>query len=347
MKQVLNTDLKEGMVLGQDVYDRSMVLFLSAGTILTSQHIRALLNMETAVLDIVEKVLDDGSSHLLVIEDKLAAEYKKSVESFKAIFKQTRIGKKLVHDEIESCVEPLIREVEANNNIAKRLWQIENCDEYTYDHSVQVCMIATLLAKWLGYTGKELKEIAVADLMHDIGKINIPDQILNKPDRLNEEEFKIMKTHSALGYVLLMNNSGFSDGALMAVLQHHENYDGSGYPNSAKGKEIHRYARIVTIADVYSAMISDRVYRKRKTPFEVAQIIMDSTFGSFDPYYSMIFLNKISQFYVGNYVKLSNGEIGEIVMIPKNEPSKPLIKVENRFIDLTKNSDVEIVEIIF
>lgn len=347
MKQVMNDELKEGMILGQDILDNNMVLFLSTGTILTPQHLRVLRNMNIAVIDIVEKVLDNGASQPLIIEDRLAGEYKRSVESFKAIFKETRIGKKLVHDELEACVAPLLEEIGTNNNIAKRLWQIENCDEYTYDHSVQVCMIATLLGKWLGYKDQELKEIAIAALMHDIGKINIPDEILNKPDELNDEEFKIMKTHATLGYVLLMNNKEFDENTLMAVFQHHERYDGTGYPHGIKGKDINKYARIVTIADVYSAMISDRIYRRRKTPFEVARIIMDSTFGIFDPYYSMIFLNKISQFYVGNIVKLTTGEIGEVVMIPRNEPARPLVKVENRFIDLMKTMDIEIEEIIF
>lgn len=347
MKQVLNGELREGMILGEDIYDRNMVLFLATGTILTAQHLRALNNMDVAVVSIVERVMDNGASQPLIIEDRLAEEYKRSVENFKAIFKETRIGKKLVHDELEACVLPLLAEVEGNTNIAKRLWQIESCDEYTYDHSVQVCMIASLLAKWLGYKDQELKEIAIAGLLHDIGKINIPDEILNKPEELNEDEFKIMKTHATLGYVLLMNNRDFNENTLAAVLQHHENYDGSGYPHGIKGKEINKYARIVTIADVYSAMISDRIYRRRKTPFEVARIIMDSTFGCFDPYYSMIFLNKISQFYVGNIVKLTTGEIGEVVMIPKNEPARPLIKVEDRFVDLMKTMDIEIEEIIF
>lgn len=347
MKQVMNDELKEGMILGQDILDRNMVLFLSTGTILTPQHIRALRNMDVTVVEIVEKILDNGESKPLIIEDRLAGEYKRSVENFKTIFKETRIGKKLVHDELEACVTPLLEELAVNNNIAKRLWQIENCDEYTYDHSVQVCMIASLLAKWLGYKDQELKEIAIAGLLHDIGKINIPDEILNKPDELNDEEFKIMKTHATLGYVLLMNNKEFDENTLMAVFQHHENYDGTGYPHGLKGKDINKYARIITIADVYSAMISDRVYRKRRSPFEVARIIMDSTFGCFDPYYSMIFLNKISQFYVGNIVKLTTGEIGEVVMIPRNEPARPLVKVENRFIDLMKTMDIEIEEIIF
>ncbi len=347
MKQVMDAALKEGMILGQDILDKNTVLFLSTGTILTPMHILTLQNMAVGVVNIVEKVSDSGLSQPLIIEDRLASEYKKSVENFKVIFKETRLGKKLVHDELESCVEPLLEEIAGNNNIAKRLWQIESCDEYTYDHSVQVCMIAALLGKWLGYKGHELKEIAIAGLMHDIGKINIPDEILNKPDELTEEEFKIMKTHATLGYVLLMNNKDFEDHTLMAVFQHHEWYDGTGYPHGVKGKDINKYARIITIADVYSAMISDRVYRRRKTPFEVARLIMDSTFGCFDPYYSMIFLNKISQFYVGNIVKLTTGEIGEVVMIPRNEPARPLIKVENRFVDLMKSMDIEIEEIIF
>lgn len=347
MKTVLNSELAEGMILGEDIYDNNMVLFLSSGTILNASNIKALNRMNPMYIEIVERVSDEGLPQPLIIEDRLEKEYKKSVEKFKVIFKDTKVGKKLIHEELEGCVGPLLEEIQTNNNIAKRLWQIENCDEYTYDHSVQVCMIATLLAKWLGYKDDELKEIAIAGLMHDIGKINIPDEILNKPVELTEEEFKIMKTHATLGYVLLMNNKGFDDNTLMAVLQHHENYDGTGYPNGLKGKDISRFARIITIADVYSAMISDRIYRKRKSPFEVARLLMDSTFGCFDPYYSMIFLNKISQFYVGNIVKLTTGEIGEVVMIPKNEPARPLVKVEDRFVDLMKTMDIEIEDIIF
>jgi len=219
MKHVLNSELREGMILGQDVFDRNMVLFLASGTILTGQHIRALSNMDVAVVAIVEKFSEDGQTQPLIIEDRLATEYKRSVENFKAIFKETRIGKKLVHEELDACVAPLLEAISDNNNIAKRLWQIESCDEYTYDHSVQVCMIAALLGKWLGYKDKELKAIAVAGLLHDIGKINIPDEILNKPVELNEEEFRIMKTHATLGYVLLMNNKDFDDETLMAVLR--------------------------------------------------------------------------------------------------------------------------------
>ncbi len=111
-------------------------------------------------------------------------------------------------DELDDCVNPLIDEINSSNNIAKRLWQIEMCDEYTYDHSVQVCMLSALIGKWLGLTEDAIKEVSKAGLLHDIGKINIPDEILNKPDVLDDEEFKIMKTHPTLGYVLLMNNKG-------------------------------------------------------------------------------------------------------------------------------------------
>lgn len=347
MKLTFIDDLVDGMILAEDIYDKHENLYLSGGAILTLSMIKSLERMGLDYVNIAEKVDESGEKEAIIIEDHLNEEYKKSVQSFKKIFNNAKIGNRIVADELDDCVNPLIHEINSSNNIAKRLWQIEMCDEYTYDHSVQVCMLSALLGKWLGLTEDAIHEVSKAGLLHDVGKINIPDEVLNKPDQLNEEEFKIMKTHPTLGYVLLMNNKGFDEGILQGVLQHHERYDGNGYPSGAKGKEICRYARIVAIADVYSAMLADRVYRKGKSPFQAARIIMDSSFGYLDPYYSMIFLNKISQFYVGNIVKLSNGTIGEIVMINRNEPAKPLIKAEEEFIDLLKETEIEIESIIY
>ena len=347
MKLTFIDDLVDGMILGEDIYDKFDNLYLSSGAILSKTLIRSLGRMNLDYVQIVEKLVDNGEKEAIIIEDHLNEEYKKSVDSFKRIFKGAKIGNRVVSDELDDCVNPLIDEINSSNNIAKRLWQIEMCDEYTYDHSVQVCMLSALIGKWLGLTEDAIKEVSKAGLLHDIGKINIPDEILNKPDVLDDDEFKIMKTHPTLGYVLLMNNKGFAEDILQGVLQHHERYDGKGYPSGAKAKEINKYARIVAIADVYSAMLSDRVYRKGKSPFEAARIIMDSSFGYLDPYYSMIFLNKISQFYVGNIVKLTNGDIGEIVLIQRNEPARPLVNVEGKFIDLLKESEIEIEEIIY
>jgi putative nucleotidyltransferase with HDIG domain len=347
MKLLFIDDVVEGMILAEDIYDKFENLYISSGAILTKSLIKSLSRMDLEYLNIVEKIADDGEKKAIIIEDRLNKEYKKSVESFKRIFNGSKLGKKILSDELDDCINPLLEEIKTCNNVAKRLWQIETCDEYTYDHSIMVCMLSALLGKWLSFPEESLHELSKAGLLHDIGKINIPDEILNKAGELSEDEFRIMKTHPTLGYVLLMNNHGFTDDVLDGVLQHHEKYDGKGYPSGIKGKEIHKYARVVAIADVYAAMIADRVYRKGKSPFEAARVIMDGSFGYLDPYYSMIFLNKVSQFYVGNIVKLTTGEIGEVVLIQRNEPARPLVNVEGKFIDLLKNHDIEIEEIIY
>lgn len=126
-----------------------------------------------------------------------------------------------------------------------------------------VSLASALLGKWMNFDDDTINELALAGLMHDIGKCNIPNEILIKPDRLTEDEFKVMKTHATLGYILLRSGKDFSDNVLMGVYQHHEKYDGKGYPNQMSGEDIHIFGRLIAVADVYSAMTSERVYREK------------------------------------------------------------------------------------
>ena len=236
--------------------------------------------------------------------------------------------------------------MESGHDIAQKIWQIRQSDEYTFEHSVQVSLYAALIGSWLGMEPDELKDLSIAGLLHDIGKCNIPDEILNKPSQLTDAEFKVMRSHPTLGYVLLANTKQFNDAVLSGVLQHHERSDGSGYPNSLKGPHIHPYARIVAIADIYSAMTSDRVYRGRDCPFMVAGQIQEKSFGSLDPFYSKVFVSNIVQYFVGNEVKLSDGSIGEIIFIEKNHPIRPLVKTEGGFINLVKNNGLSVIDVL-
>lgn len=247
---------------------------------------------------------------------------------------------------MEHVVGPLLSEVETGGDIAQKIWQIRQSDEYTFEHSVQVSLYSALIGSWLGMEPDELKDLAIAGLLHDIGKCNIPDEILNKPDALTEAEFKVMRTHPTLGYVLLANTKQFNDAVLSGVLQHHERSDGSGYPNSLKGPHIHPYARIVAIADIYSAMTSDRVYRERECPFMVAGQIQEKSFGSLDPFYSKVFVSNIVQYFVGNQVELNNGSRGEIIFIEKNHPIRPLVKTESGFINLVKDNSLYVTDVL-
>jgi putative nucleotidyltransferase with HDIG domain len=345
MRRLLLQEVEVGMIIGEDIHNNFDVMVVSSGSIINENILSLLSRIEVIDVAIIEKNIE-GEKEVIVIKNEVQKTYGKTVASFKSLFNNVKYGKQIVADEIQDILGPMLEQVQSNKLLAKSLWQIEACDEYTYDHSVTVSMTAALLAKWMSLPDDVINEVATAGLLHDIGKCNIPDEILKKPDRLTEEEFKVMKTHSTLGYILLKNGKGFSDDILDGVYQHHEKFDGNGYPNKLRESDIHLFGRIIAVADVYSAMTSNRVYRSKMSPFQVAKLILEYSFGYLDPKAVAIFLANIGNFYVGTIVKLNNGQIGQVVMINKSEPYRPLVKVEEVFIDLAKDHTLEIIALI-
>jgi len=345
MRRLSLENVELGMVIGEDLFNNFDVMVVSSGSVINENIYKLIKRMDILDILIVEKSIE-GEKRVVVVENNVQKTYDNTVQSFKNLFNNVKFGKQIVAEELTDILGPMLDQVNNHKLLAKSLWQIEACDEYTYDHSVTVSMAAALLGKWMGLGENEINDLATAGLLHDIGKCNIPDEILKKPDRLTEEEFKVMKTHSTLGYLLLKNGKGFNDAILNGVYQHHEKFDGNGYPNKLREKDIHQFGRIIAVADVYSAMTSNRVYRSKMSPFQVAKLIMEYSFGYLDPVAVNIFLTNVSNFYVGTIVKLNNGLIGQIVMSNKAEPYRPLLKVDDEFIDLSKDHDLEIVAVI-
>lgn len=345
MKRVSFEEIEYGMILGEDLFNDFGVMVLSSGTIIEEQTYKMLERLDFLDVGIVDKE-NEGSKEAVVVDHHVQVIYDDTVKSFKELFNSVKFGKQIVAEEIEDLLIPMLTEVKTNPTLAKKLWQIEKSDEYTYDHSVTVSMASALLGKWMHLSDHQINELGVAGLMHDIGKCNIPDEILKKPDRLTEEEFKVMKTHATLGYLLLKNGNRFSEEILLGVYQHHEKHDGNGYPNKLKGDSIHLYGKIIAVADVYSAMTSNRIYRKKMSPFLVARLMLDYSFGYLDPLAVNTFLSNVSNFYVGTIVKLTDGRIGEVVMINKMEPYRPLVRIDDDYVDLTKNHSLDIIAIL-
>lgn len=343
-------NLVEGMILAQDIIGNYDLIFLTKGTSLTQEHIRRLRKMNITYIYIDEEKKDSSTSPLLSTIDptdkELNKEYDKNLATFKTIYQEIGLGQKIESEIIEKSVASLINEVIKNNNILGRLKRIDVMDDYTYTHSIDVCILSTMIGKWLNYSKADLHKLAMAALLHDIGKCKIPVEILNKPGPLTTEEFNIMKKHASLGYELLQQQNIIDFDICCGVLQHHERMDGSGYPLGLAEKKIHEFARIIAVADIFDAMTSKRIYKDKESPFKVAELIAQNRFGILDPYISNQFLWNISNFYAGNIVKLNSGEIGEVVLINKQIPTKPLIKVDNRFIDLLTNSEYEIIEVL-
>ncbi|WP_352418402.1 HD-GYP domain-containing protein [Proteiniborus sp.] len=339
-------EVKVGMVLNKDIESgKTGAILLTSGTVLNKNNIFILRNLGIKYIDIFENI-NSENDYLIVNNDIFLEKYERFADRTRLIFNNARFGKKLVVSEIGEIVNEMVEEIVKSNNILARLRQIEEDNDYTFQHSLDVSMLATMIGKWLGYSKVELKQISLAGLFHDIGKVKISDNIMYKPGRLTESEFELVKKHTIFGYNLLNETIGISKNVALGALQHHEREDGSGYPLGVKSKNIHEYAKIVAVCDIFDAMTTERVYKKKQSPFLVAEHIISNSFGILDARIASVFTNNISNFYVGNVVKLNCGDIGEIIYIHKEMPTRPLVKVEDKFIDLLIEKDYYILEVI-
>jgi len=202
------------------------------------------------------------------------------------------------------------------------LWltQLKNKDEYTAQHSLNVCMLSIVLGRHIGLTGQELKNVGLCGMMHDMGKMLIPDNILNKPGELDDAEMAIMKTHTTLGAELLKSSDNMFYGAIETALTHHERIRGQGYPQGLKDAYVSYYSNIVSIVDTYDALTSDKPYKKGMTHLEATQVIYQQAGDQFDRVLAAKFIESLGVFPPGCYVQLSDNQIA--LVLESNEDSK-------------------------
>jgi putative nucleotidyltransferase with HDIG domain len=231
-------------------------------------------------------------------------------------------------------------------HILKLLTSLKSKDDYTYQHSFAVAVIATLIGKWLGLKETELSELATAALLHDIGKLKIPLDILNNPGKLTKDEYDFTKQHTLFGYELIKETAGCSHRQALVALQHHERQDGSGYPHGIGAHQIDLFSQIVCVADVFHAMTSKRAYRNAFPFYETLKQMHQNAFGVFDARIIHLFLNKMMQSLVGNQALLTDGRTGCITMINPEDPIRPLVRIEKAFVDLSKESTLHVEQIV-
>ncbi|MCM3341020.1 HD-GYP domain-containing protein [Paenibacillus sp. MER TA 81-3] len=218
--------------------------------------------------------------------------------------------------------------------------------EYLYHKSVAVALTSYLLGQWSSFPAQEGMQIALAGLLHDIGKAKVDEDIWNKRDSLTDRERVEIRRHTHYGYELLRNVPALNDGVKLAALQHHERMDGSGYPLGIKGEQIHPYARIVAIADMFHAMTQNRVYQKASSPYVVLEQLKEESFGKLNPEMVRIFNHKVTQLHQGSFVKLSDGRVGRIVFTEHGHPTRPWVSVDGQIVQLVQERHIWIDEVI-
>lgn len=330
-----------GMPIDVDIKSANGKLLLASNTILKEEQINKLNNFQLDLIDETKQPNTKTSSNKTVT---LALKHfiKDTSKEVETIFNATRYSNNIPIMNIKEKILPTIKEMAENHNLFLLLGNLEQNDNYTYRHSIGVAVLATLIGKWLNLNSIDLRLLGTAAILHDIGKMKIPEEILNKPGKLTEEEFQIMKKHTIYGYDLIKNTVGASHKIALVALQHHEREDGSGYPFGLKSQKIHKLSKIVAVADVFHAMTSNRIYQQGKPIYQVINSIKDELQGKLAPDIFIVFLEKIMQSLVGSEVLIDNGKKAKIIMINPSEPLRPLIKVEDIYIDLSKNRSINI-----
>jgi putative nucleotidyltransferase with HDIG domain len=215
------------------------------------------------------------------------------------------------------------------------LLNISTKEDSIYNHCIDVALISNILSRWLNFSEADQMMATACGLFHDIGKVMLPSGVLRKPGKLTPSEFEIIKTHTTEGFHLLGKYRSIPEPVKNTALMHHEKCDGSGYPYGLKGDEIDKFSKVVTIADIFDAMTSERVYRAAMCPFSVIKYFEDDGIQKYDMKYILTFLENVSNSYLNHRVTLSNGMEGNVIFINSENYSKPVIRTSNNeIIDL-------------
>lgn len=222
---------------------------------------------------------------------------------------------------VKECVESILR------NPVAMLWlaRIKNSDDYTAEHSLRVSILSIALGKELGLPEYQLEHVGVCGMLHDVGKIKVPSEILNKPGALTPDEYRIMQSHAAEGRKLLMSNQQITAATVDVAYSHHERLDGKGYPRGLVASKIPYFAKIIAVADSYDAINSDRIYSKGKSSLESLRVLFDAASTQFDEEIVGCFIRMIGIYPPGEIVELSNGEVGIIIGCAPGSKLKPKV----------------------
>lgn len=333
-------DLKPGMRLGQDIIgpDDHLAL-LNAGTKLTARQIRRICSLNLAGVSIMESTARPQKTGNT---GNVAAQYNETVATIEKAFNHIKLFNEVPVAAMQELVVYSLQPITETQGTLSYLHLLQQKDQYTFQHSVNVAIICGVLGKWCGFKGVELLELILAGLLHDVGKALLSDELLSKPGKLTAKEFDEIKRHPAAGYVLL-EGTDLPLRVKHGILQHHERLDGIGYPMGLREGAVNDYAKIIAVADTFDAITSERCYQKKRTPLTAVDIIAEQMFKKLDARICLTFLNKTRDSFVGDIVQLSDGRTAEIICF-RIQASKPIVKTEDgTIIDLSRSSHVSLV----
>ncbi len=350
--------VKPGMIIDQDIIDRAGRVLLTRNNRLDESRISFLENIGFPGVYVWQDDLAEAKKEAIKIRiteevrkkyEELRVEDPKKVKLTESVKERVAEGIQYLYSDTSSAnftdatkniTSELMRAIEDNAAIAVDIGALKVSDEYTFKHSVDVATISMIVAQRYGFMPNQVYEIGIAGLLHDIGKSQIPNEILNKAGKLTDEEFALIKQHSELGYKLIENKKDLSDNIKFGVLQHHEKKNGKGYPYGMTEDRINVFAKIISVVDIFDALVTERPYKKAFSPRDAVEMIMSMT-EELDMKAMKSFMESVILYPVGTDVYLSNGELARVIENDANYVLRPKVLglKSGKVYDLAKDRD--------
>jgi putative nucleotidyltransferase with HDIG domain len=343
--KVLATDLKVGMYVGELDRDWSESNFLFQGFTINDKadiaeiqsqcsHVFVDFSSSEKYKDYLDGLKKNKKPGVQIKKREVHEEFADASKTFissskavKTMLDQISLGEafdlKSVTTTVSSCVYSILR----NEDALMMLTQIRNSDEYTAEHCMRVGIMCIAFAKFLDHEEEFLHEIGICGMLHDVGKMKVPDAILNKPGRLTNEEMIVMRKHTTFGYEILLKKRHLTPSAIDVVLSHHERMDGNGYPRGLTREKISYHSKLISIVDTHDAITSKRIYMEARSPTFAYKILMEGRDSQFDAELVLKFIEWLGVYPAGSIVEMRNGQLGIVISVNRNKNLKLKPKV--------------------
>ncbi|OHD54944.1 MAG: hypothetical protein A2Y33_03040 [Spirochaetes bacterium GWF1_51_8] len=371
MKKIPLEQLKAGMKFTKSLFDKNLNIVLPAGKVLDDISIK---NLKLRQLDFVEtagELVDEtplphpgqnkdrpGDPKKIKVDKDTARYleiYKEAVTTISSLYSRYRTKQGFNVDELQKLANKVVNTImmEKNPNVFINLINITGRGEYLFHHIVNTTVLAILLGQRIGYSMVKLVSLAMAGLVYDIGMTKIPAFIVEKEGKLSPEERNQINTHPIHSYQIISREFNLPVEIARVALEHHERWDGTGYPRKIKQNEISEMSRVLSIVDTYEALTKTRVYREKNESYDAMKLVVSEGAKRFDPDLLKVFLNMMSIYPVGSYVRLNNNAIAQVMSADVVSPFRPTVKVvldefgdkieDGEVIRLSKEKDIYIV----
>lgn len=350
MRRINIESLHVDMKVARNISDDEGRILLNSGVTLTDVYIERLRELGISSIYIKDDIFGEIGAIPEVVSEKMRID---TVKIVRDNFKNMEHNHKINVHMIKGVVNNLIDELLLNSQVLINLSDIRGFDDYTFAHSVNVCILSLMTGISLGYYDAKLRELGIGALLHDIGKIKLDKGTLNKADDLNQEEYSQVKKHPENGFEILRKYDDISILSAHIAYQHHERWNGKGYPRGLAGNDIHEYGRIVAVADVYDALLADRPYRASYSIIQAISILKRMSGNHLDPRCISALISNVAIYPIGSVVELNSGVVGMVVDVNKEIPTRPVVRVvynqnsarlyNSHEVDLSKMSSIMIV----